>query len=379
MEISSVIGDIYDAASSGQGWHAVGRKLFDCLGADAGTLRLRRPDGHSDNVFETSSVGESSYADYFSHIDPIRAAVSRIEPKGDWSSAVVVASDLVDEEHYTHSEFYQDFAKPNGQHHMLLGAVGDADHTVIGFFRDKREFDAKEKSALTTVLPHLQRAIQLSRRLRQAEIDARVGCAAFEALHGSAIVVDADLNVLFANSMAENTLSRRGLPIAIAAGSHATSAPRLSVANREKSARLRTLVEDAAHGGSGGAMRLELDTGEDDRINQLAVLVSPQPAQFSSHDLERGAAAPVLVLISELSRPSAPKQSLLSELFGLSIAEGAVALALLGGQTAESVARERDVSLETVRSQIRTVLRKSDATNLRDFERIGALLTAMAH
>ena len=86
----------------------------------------------------------------------------------------------------------------------------------------------------------------------------------------------------------------------------------------------------------------------------------------------------LLILISALSRPSAPRPSLLSDLFGLSIAEGAVALALLGGQTAESVARERDVSLETVRSQIRTVLRKTDAANLRDFERIGALLANLA-
>lgn len=379
MEISSIIGDIYDAGSSGGNWAAVGKRLFNCLGANAGSMRLKRSDGQSINVFELTPGGEDSYSDYYGHIDPVRAAVSKMTPRGVWSSAVAVVSDLVEHDHYQKCEFYQDFARPNGQHHMLIGAVGDADRTVVGFFRDSYEFDSAEKANLTRLLPHLQRAIQLSHRLRKAELDARVGYAAFEALHGSAIVVDEDLNVLFANSAAERALSARGLPIAIASASHTNGPTKLSIGNRDKAARLRALVEDAARGGSGGAMRLEFVSGDDDRIDQLAVFVSPQPPQFATSGAEPGGPTPVLVLISELSRASAPKPSLLSDLFGLSIAEGAVALALLGGQTAESVARERDVSLETVRSQIRTVLRKTDATNLRDFERIGALLTTLSH
>ena len=379
LGISSIIGDIYDAGSNVGSWAAVGKRMFDHLGADSGTLRLKRPDGQAVNVFEPSSEGESKYSEYFSHIDPIRAAVCRMAPQGDWSSAVAIESDLVNDELYRKSAFYRDFAVPNGQHHMLVGAVRDADHTVVGFFRDKREFDLSERAVLAKVLPHIQRALQLSRRLRQAELNARVGYAAFEALHGSAIVVDAEMNVLFANSAAERTLSKRDLPVAIVAGSHAASTTRLAVSCREKSARLRALVEDAANGGNGGAMRIELDTGRYDHIDQIAVFVSPQPPNFAAADADIGGPSPVLIMISELSRPSAPKPSLLSDLFGLSTAEGAVALALLGGQTAETVARERDVSLETVRSQIRTVLRKTDATNLRDLERIGALLTTLSH
>lgn len=379
MEFSSIIGDIYEAGSSDCGWIAVAKKLFNCLGADAGTLRLTHPGGRSVNVFELSAESESTYSDYYGHIDPIRAAMTKFEPTGDWSRAVALSADLVDDAVYRKSEFYNDFAIPNGQRHMLVGAVGDRDHTAIGFFRDSCEFSERDKTVLSTLLPHIQRAIQLSQRLRRAEQQARVGYAAFEALHGSAIVVDADLNVLYANSTASRTLSRRGQPIAIKSGSHATSASRLIVGNREKADQLRALVENASHGGPGGAIRLELDSDNEDRIDQLGIFVSPQPPQFSAHEIAFGEQAPVLILITELSRPSAPKPSLLSDLFGLSIAEGAVALALMGGQTAEVVARERDVSLETVRSQIRTVLRKTDATNLRDLERIGALLTTLSH
>lgn len=378
MEINSLIGDIYDAGANDGDWLAMGKRLFNCLGADAGTMRLRRADGQSVNVFEVSRSGESQYADYYSHIDPIRAAMARIPATQDWPSAVMLSEDLVEAETYHRSEFFQDFALPNGQDHMLLGAVGDRDGTILGFFRDGMSFGNEEKSKLVRLLPHMQRALQLRQRLREAELSARVGYSAFEALPGSAVVVDADLNILFANSAAARSLSGRGLPIGIAAASHTSHGTRLAIDNRERSSRLRALVLDAASGGSGGAMRIEVDAGDDERIDQLAVFVSPQPPQLGGQPVRPGELAPVLILISALSRPSAPRPSLLSDLFGLSIAEGAVALALLGGQTAESVARERDVSLETVRSQIRTVLRKTDAANLRDFERIGALLANLA-
>ncbi|MEP9351097.1 hypothetical protein [Xanthobacter sp. KR7-225] len=54
-----------------------------------------------------------------------------------------------------------------------------------------------------------------------------------------------------------------------------------------------------------------------------------------------------------------------------------VAVARTGGASAEDVARGRGVSLMTVRSQIRAILGKSEAENLRDFERTMATLGAL--
>jgi DNA-binding CsgD family transcriptional regulator len=336
MEISAVIGDIYDAGASGD-WPAVGGTLLQFLDADVVSLRLKRPGCSSVNIFEPMASGEP--------------------------------------------ELCPDSAKPGGQRHMLLGLVDGREGKVIGFFRERPRFEATAKSALGTLLPHMRRVLLMRQRLRGVELNARVGHSVLEALPGCAVIVDARLNVLSANSAAERMFSARGMPIAITASAPARDEGlrRLVVNNRDKAARLRTLVDSAARGGSGGAMKLEVDNGADDRIDRLAVTVSSQPPQSWSQDDGPSWARPVLILITELSRSSAPKSTLFSDLFGLSIAEGAVALALLGGQTAETVARERDVSLDTVRSQIRTVLRKSEAINLRDFERIGALLTTLCH
>jgi DNA-binding NarL/FixJ family response regulator len=82
------------------------------------------------------------------------------------------------------------------------------------------------------------------------------------------------------------------------------------------------------------------------------------------------------VVARELAQPLQLRRGILSDLYGLTHAEAVVAVSLAGGRTAEDVARARQVSLDTVRTQVRTVLRKANAANLRDFERILALVSA---
>jgi DNA-binding NarL/FixJ family response regulator len=84
-----------------------------------------------------------------------------------------------------------------------------------------------------------------------------------------------------------------------------------------------------------------------------------------------------LVIARDLSLPSIPSSQMLADLFNLSAGEAAVAAALLGGATAENVAKARQVSPDTVGRQIQSVLHKTEATNLRDFERMAASLTLM--
>ena len=59
-----------------------------------------------------------------------------------------------------------------------------------------------------------------------------------------------------------------------------------------------------------------------------------------------------------------------AEAFGLTRAEAEVAAALAGGETANSVAAARGVTVGTVRAQVRVILAKVGAMNLREFEHI---------
>ena len=68
---------------------------------------------------------------------------------------------------------------------------------------------------------------------------------------------------------------------------------------------------------------------------------------------------------------------MLRELFGLTRAEAEVAQALTGGTSTVAVAARRGLSEATVRSQVRAVLDKTGAANLRDLERLLTSLQGM--
>ncbi len=84
-----------------------------------------------------------------------------------------------------------------------------------------------------------------------------------------------------------------------------------------------------------------------------------------------------LVILRPINRKASPHADVLCEMFDFSRAEAEVAVALTGGASAEDVARKRGVSLMTVRTQIRAILGKSEAENLRDFERTMATLAGV--
>ena len=64
----------------------------------------------------------------------------------------------------------------------------------------------------------------------------------------------------------------------------------------------------------------------------------------------------------------------LCDVFKLTRAEAEVARELIGGATKEAVAARRNARETTVRTQVRAILAKTGAVNLRDLERIIARL-----
>jgi DNA-binding CsgD family transcriptional regulator len=142
---------------------------------------------------------------------------------------------------------------------------------------------------------------------------------------------------------------------------------------------LRKLVAAVADGSAGGALRLRNADTEPAQHAPLADLVSPAMRLSVSPACDECQVLPgtAMVVARHLRQTPLPPASLMSELYGLTRAEAEVALRFSGGATAEEVARMRQVSLETVRSQVKTILRKTNAANLRDLERVITISSAM--
>ncbi|WP_059412699.1 helix-turn-helix transcriptional regulator [Cupriavidus basilensis] len=205
---------------------------------------------------------------------------------------------------------------------------------------------------------------------------ALAGLAALESMPLAVVVVDDAMRVVFANEAAGALARRPQASLRMAAGGPAAGGQpvRLVLRDAREDARLAALVATAAHGGAGGRLRLGV-RGE--ATAPVELLVTPVPWRLlpGAADEESGAVAGMaVVMLRDLADTVARRQSALTELFGLTRVEAAVAAALAGGATAAQVARNRNVSPDTVRTQIRSILRKMGASNLRQFESIAGML-----
>jgi DNA-binding CsgD family transcriptional regulator/PAS domain-containing protein len=386
MELADVVDLIYAAAlGEGASWQDLGDRLMTLMAAQRATLWLTDGQRAPGNLLMRTDSYDAQYASRYVALDPYRTAAREVnlEETARRRGDVRLGHEIVPDALYVNSEFYTDFGSKSSRRYMIGGLIGTSKVIPLGLHRDaaSKPFDNDNKRTLSLILPHLQRALQMRDRLAPV---SDLGAAALDTLAIAVIVVDRDMRMLYCNAEAEALLgnARSGLSLARHGPGPAASASRLFARHPEDDSRLCRLVVAASRGGAGGGMPIRARTNAlPGDAATLSILVCPALRHLSSSarpnmgtSVVHGAAA---VIARHLLRPSLPPARLLVDLFGLTRAEAQVAVALAGGVTAEDVARTRGVSLETVRSQIRTILQKTGASGLRDFERIIALTSTM--
>ena len=377
-DLADCVGAVYEAAASNGDWLEAGERIRRLLDARRGALFLEDRPGGLRNVLAPADPGEAAYAAHFGSLNPYaaRAAQDFTAARVHHVGAAKVGAELVPDETFLRSEYYFDFARLYERRHMVGGVLGTSQVVPLGFFRgdDADPFGEREVRLLKALLPHVQRALELRARLSRDDETVSLTRAALDTLPVSVVIVDDGLKIRFANGLAQRLLGAPGAALnSVRPGPHPGAGVHLAARSRDETAALRRLVVSAISGGTGGALRI----GAGGR-SPVAVLVSPTPPSLA----DDAAGSPTskstaMVAIRPLHERASPSTDMLCDLFGLSRAEAQVALALGGGASADDVARRRNVSLPTVRSQIRSILMKSESENLRDFERSMATLAAL--
>ena len=385
---------IYDAAAGGTPWAAVGGGLKALVGARSASLMAGDFLAGRAEILCHADIPEEAALAYRRHYRQVdlwtnRAVHALARGGGTGAPRSMVGGEmLVPDAEFLRSEFYCDFGRRYGLRYVVGTVVqlGEAGTMPIGLHRpDGSEcFGPAERRLLDAVLPHLRRALQLRHRLNgvAAVGAAPPGTAALDALAMGVLVVDAELRVLVANAAAEALATGTGTALRLrcaAAKAHgAAQVPTVAEAGHcGDRAALGTLVRATALGGHpGGALRLR-DAAS---TPALAALVMPLPKRLSNTPgggMGRTENRALILLREAAPAPVAPRADLLRGLFGLTRAEAEVARALAGGATKRAVADARGLRETTVRSQVRAVLDKTGAANLRDLERLLAGLRDM--
>jgi DNA-binding CsgD family transcriptional regulator len=363
--LDQTVDGLYEAAADPGTWPDVldrFDRLFQSTGAhvflwdEAANKRIAAYRSHS------FSENQPEW-DYYHRINPRRRILAQL-PLG----TPMNCSDYLDDAAVQRSEFFVDYSLPAGRRY-LLGTNAIKEEAVTTAFAVMREpgqnpFSAMDTMTLGRLMPDLRRAARIGSRVRAAQGAREMIGAALDNLTDAVLVVDATSKLVRGN-LSANKMLEVGIPLRMRNG-------RLCGGREIQTARLARLVANAAHrsvatdGDRGGTLVLAAPDG-----GQWAVIVAPLMPRVTMFDLSDRRL--VMVIVSSLTAP-ASIESRLCDAFGLTRAEARLAGRIIAGETLNEISDVMDVSLATLRTQLKSIFQKTDTNRQGQLMQIGARL-----
>lgn len=372
VQVDRLVSCLRHASLDAAGWKDFASELDRSLG---GTLTsLHGVDGASKRMFSSTAgladpAAVKSFIDYYYAKNPFSRFAVSLRPE-----CVSLFSSMIPDGTLLATEFYNDWMRPNGG---LFGGVGmktslsGRRSLVVSIIVQKKGRDLAEAEAvrlLRKLMPHVSHAYSVSEAL--AGLSSRLLTATVPDCHapdarGGIIVTDATRMLAWAD---EGAFDLCGTLIKIdpvgrvkfidpSADEWATEISRCALSGDLNKARLGTTI----------------CVGKK-KYNVLAALPSMEaptspmfPAIFQGRSTLPERQVAFLILCGhEASFPTI----VLNEKYQLTAAEAAVAVLVHQGQSTREIAEARQVSVHTVRNQIRVVLDKMDARHRSDVTRL---------
>lgn len=284
----------------------------------------------------------ANYMEYYIAIDP-RFTLVVDYPVGEWHCC----KEIHTQQFVDRNEFYQDFLLPNGARYVNCSRVDETDEQFVMFGAlrgiEQSPFGEDNILAAKRFSGHLQRALRLQRHTQSLQAKSDLGAMAINALSLAMLIVDANSTIFHLNTEAENLLNNKFSGFSCKSG-------RLYLTNIDSKQRLAALINAATHfPATGAAMQLH-----GNEVKQIFVIPIPAASQLNK-DWQRPLA---LVLVMDTTKNLSTLQ-LLGSLYDLSPAELRIASALMAGKTPEAYAQDAGVTINTVRTQLKSLFSKT--------------------
>lgn len=345
---------LYDAALGQRSWADVTHSLMTHMAGM--TLMLSVLDSRSQAVEVVATQGMSArHLQDYAHFAPHDLWVSGFMEQRLFGRALA-GSQFVEERLLTSSYIYNEYLRPKMNVHYIAGSLVPIDGGCIGVIgthrpHDAHDFSHAEANRLERLLPHLQRALEIRQRLRQAEQASRSVHSVLDRLSLGVIILGPTGNLLHVNSAADGILRSADGLIRTPTG--------LRAARKEDDRRLQDLIAglrqtsgDSAS--AGGHLRVHRPSG------QPAYAVMLTPAAPSIVGGVKDAPA-TLVFVSDPGGKFVSDLKVLGELFGFPPAEARLVMALLSGMSAPEFARKAGVTHNTVRTLLARAMARTDS------------------
>ncbi len=340
----SIIPRIQDAALDPRLWTGVLQSLAEAVGAIGAAYIVRNArTGRVDwaNFLGPSAEFKSDYITRFAAKGPFTEILTGRE--GTW----VRLSEQLPAPVLRQSEWYNEFVRKSGVRDIIATQVTKtgAHAAVFGIHEGigEKPIRMSRLKRLNQLLGPLSRAAEVQLRLRELGWKSAIIARAFDQIPTGVIVVDAHGLVIEMNGLAERAVER-GDGVTYQKG--AISAVRVSDAGK-----LEAAIALATRPGA-AATSSRILIGRQGGTRDYILAVSPLGVDLGFYS---DPMALVVVVDPEARRPKADD---LSAYFGLSNAESRLAMQLMSGKHLRAIAEESGASTATLRTQLRSILKK---------------------
>ncbi len=297
----------------------------------------------------------AEYATHWVRRDPwIAVAASSLPGVANLDAALPAES-------YARTAFWNDFARRDGGAFHCLAMDAEAACDARGAFcahrtRDEGPFGRREEALLAALLPHLRRVLSARARLEDAGWQA--AAAGLDALRQGVALLAPDGRMVVANAALRRMAARRD---GFALGRNG-----LRCDDARAQAALDRAVLSVLAGATGrvrvlpvaGSLAIQRPSGAMPWLVQ-ALPVRPGDAGPEATGPLPGRFSGGMLLVTDAGARPDPSRPLLRAALGLTPAEAGLAAALARGATLASHAEKRGVSVETVRTHLAALRRKT--------------------
>jgi DNA-binding CsgD family transcriptional regulator len=373
-EFGRLVDLIYQGTLEAQPWQGALPALREAMDAQVVSLILRPPSaddqgvilncvrpetarGRSGTVLASPDDWEvSAYRAQFFALDPfVNLPLDR----------VIALDDILPDKELVVSDYYLHYLEPIGLFRILGVDTAEPGGMLarLRFSRRRSEarFRKRERELLTSLTPHLRRAIEIYAKLNRTTSERDVYAGAVNQLSVASIILDEQGRLLTTNAVGRALLDS-GEGLGLRDG-------RLHIEGRDINKALQlalaTIIKAQLRGETSviKALRVPRPTGRSD----LGLVIRPVPASQWSE----GQSSPsVAVFVSDPDLQESTSRQILGELFDLTPAEANLATQLARGLSLAQVSSAQGISQHTARAQLKSIFAKTGVSRQAELVRL---------
>jgi len=354
-QLSTLIGDIYDAALDPARWTDVLSKTARFVGGPAASLYSKDATSKTGSVTYGYGIApryQQLYFDKYVKLDPTTTGhfFAEIEE-------LVAVADLIPYNEFIETRFYREWARPQGLVDCV-NAVLDKSVTSValfGVFRHERDgiVDDETRQRMGLIVPHIRRAVLVGRLIDLRAAEAATFADTLDGLSAGMFLVDANGRIVHANA-AGHAILTAGDFLRAAGG-------RLVAGDPQTDRQLRDIFIAAGNGDAAiGIKGIALPLTARDGKRHVAHVLPLNSGTRRRSGIAYAAAAAVFVHKAALEMPSPPEA--IAKAYKLTPTELRILLAVVEVGGVPEVAEALGITEGTVKTHLHRLFEKTNTT-----------------